>query len=227
MPAASEYEKTPCDKCGKNALSLVERKGTPLTRYAYIACPWCGHAQGVGPGVPPSAWQVWDMLFSRHGVKNLSDLKVLLLREGVMTEQSEECPACGTLSLLLSSRCQECGTALPLYAKFLSKGNVVYRGTRPGQDTKVTIEDKDLPLHLDLVSHSPTGFEWGYSGSGPHQLALAMAAECLAYYLPEKETAERLALKRYHLLLPTVSTLPKEGPWEIDRKTVFSILSAT
>lgn len=33
-----------------------------------------------------------------------------------------------------------------------------------------------LPLRLDLANHSPTGFEWGYSGSGPRQLALALLA---------------------------------------------------
>ena len=31
-----------------------------------------------------------------------------------------------------------------------------------------------LPLFLDEVNHSPTGFEWGYSGSGPAQLAYAI-----------------------------------------------------
>lgn len=32
------------------------------------------------------------------------------------------------------------------------------------------------PRH-DLYNHSPTGFEWGYGGSGPAQLALALLAE--------------------------------------------------
>jgi hypothetical protein len=31
-----------------------------------------------------------------------------------------------------------------------------------------------LPLHLELRNHSPTGFAWGYDGSGPAQLALAL-----------------------------------------------------
>src|SRR5215207_10540362 len=34
----------------------------------------------------------------------------------------------------------------------------------------------ELPLRLDIRNHSPTGFEWGYWGSGPRQLALAMIA---------------------------------------------------
>jgi Family of unknown function (DUF6166) len=34
-----------------------------------------------------------------------------------------------------------------------------------------------LPMHLDVVNHSPAGFEWGYGGSGPAQLALAVCVE--------------------------------------------------
>ena len=33
-----------------------------------------------------------------------------------------------------------------------------------------------LPLRLDLANHSPTGFGWGYLGSGAAQLALALLA---------------------------------------------------
>lgn len=37
-------------------------------------------------------------------------------------------------------------------------------------------ESKELPLEpsLKLRNHSPTGFSWGYAGSGPAQLALAL-----------------------------------------------------
>ena len=35
-------------------------------------------------------------------------------------------------------------------------------------------ENKILPLFTDLVNHSPDGFEWGYGGSGPSQLAFAI-----------------------------------------------------
>jgi len=46
-----------------------------------------------------------------------------------------------------------------------------------------------LSFHLDLRNHSPTGFAWGYSGSGPAQLALALLMDALG-------DAE-LALKHY------------------------------
>jgi hypothetical protein len=34
-----------------------------------------------------------------------------------------------------------------------------------------------LPLRCDIVNHSPAGFAWGYSGSGPAQLAVAILAD--------------------------------------------------
>lgn len=43
--------------------------------------------------------------------------------------------------------------------------------------------EKPLQYHLnprfDLANHSPTGFAWGYGGSGPAQLALAICADLL------------------------------------------------
>lgn len=41
---------------------------------------------------------------------------------------------------------------------------------------RVTVDGKELPLgpSLKLRNHSPTGFCWGYAGSGPAQLALAL-----------------------------------------------------
>lgn len=46
----------------------------------------------------------------------------------------------------------------------------------------VTVETDDgrtqkLNPRLDLWNHSPTGFSWGYGGSGPAQLALALIAD--------------------------------------------------
>ncbi len=38
---------------------------------------------------------------------------------------------------------------------------------------------EELPCRLDLRSHSPSGLEWGYMGSGPAQLAIAACAFAL------------------------------------------------
>lgn len=59
-----------------------------------------------------------------------------------------------------------------------------YTGTRLLRGgCQVTVTDEDgysapLATRLDLWNHSPTGFEWGYGGSGPAQLALAILADC-------------------------------------------------
>jgi hypothetical protein len=50
----------------------------------------------------------------------------------------------------------------------------IYHGVRTTAGTEVTVNGTSLPLHLDKVNHSPTGFEWGYYGSGPAQLAFAI-----------------------------------------------------
>lgn len=47
----------------------------------------------------------------------------------------------------------------------------------------VTVTDRRgtrlLAQRQDLRLHSPSGFEWGYLGSGPAQLALAICADVL------------------------------------------------
>ena len=52
-----------------------------------------------------------------------------------------------------------------------------YAGRREGYAVIVTVDGRRLNPRLDLWNHSPTGFEWGYCGSGPAQLALAILAD--------------------------------------------------
>lgn len=52
-----------------------------------------------------------------------------------------------------------------------------YEGRRKGHAVDVTVNGVPLNPRLDLYNHSPTGFEWSYSGSGPAQLALALLAD--------------------------------------------------
>ena len=51
-----------------------------------------------------------------------------------------------------------------------------YQGRRQRHAPEVTVDGRPLDPRLDLCSHSPSGFEWGYGGSGPAQLALALLA---------------------------------------------------
>jgi len=52
----------------------------------------------------------------------------------------------------------------------------IFRGDRSETGAIVTEDGRPLPLRLKLRNHSPTGFEWGYGGSGPAQLALAICS---------------------------------------------------
>jgi hypothetical protein len=54
-----------------------------------------------------------------------------------------------------------------------------YEGCRQGYAVIVTVNGRPLNPRLDLYNHSPSGFEWGYCGSGPAQLALALLADHL------------------------------------------------
>jgi uncharacterized protein (DUF2249 family) len=62
-----------------------------------------------------------------------------------------------------------------------SSDAVAFSGIRVFNEASVTMTINSdiiaLPLRLELACHSPTGFEWGYNGSGPAQLALAIATQ--------------------------------------------------
>jgi len=51
-------------------------------------------------------------------------------------------------------------------------------GFRDDDDCRVMVvkgcDSQELDPCYNLCNHSPTGFEWGYEGSGPAQLAFAM-----------------------------------------------------
>ncbi len=55
-----------------------------------------------------------------------------------------------------------------------------YHGKRGGDHARVTVTEDGTTRPLrHIVHHSPTGFEWGYGGSGPADLALALCADVL------------------------------------------------
>lgn len=73
-----------------------------------------------------------------------------------------------------------------------------------------------LPMRLDLRNHSPTGFQSGYNGSGPAQLALALLADALG-------DSER-ALDGYQdIKFKLISRLPGDG-WELSRDDLIQEL---
>lgn len=70
---------------------------------------------------------------------------------------------------------------------------------------------RDLELRLDLFNHSPTGFAWGYLGSGPAQLALAILADCFD---------DKIALDYHHPFKDQVIQHKTGGTWSISEEYV-------
>jgi hypothetical protein len=93
-----------------------------------------------------------------------------------------------------------------------------YEGRREGHALVVTVNGQPLNPRLDLWNHSPTGFEWGYGGSGPAQLALALLADRLA--------DDELAVT-YHqpFKWAVVAKLPKDG-WLLTSQQIHDALQS-
>ena len=57
-------------------------------------------------------------------------------------------------------------------------GMTIYEGIRTEDEAKVTVDGRPLDMRLDLRLHADRP-EWGYAGSGPAQLALALLADAI------------------------------------------------
>src|SRR5438270_14044506 len=86
----------------------------------------------------------------------------------------------------------------------------IYEGHRHGTGTSVTKNGRKLSpaASLKVFNHSPAGFEWGYGGSGPAQLALAILLE--EGLTPDQAVDFHQAFKWYF-----VATLKRDA-WLLD-----------
>lgn len=87
----------------------------------------------------------------------------------------------------------------------------VYHGRRDptapvDEECTVTVDSEPLGTHYELLSASPSGFEWGYGGSGPAQLAIAILAHafdeefaCEHYQQFKREVVANLPVDRWTL----------------------------
>jgi len=84
----------------------------------------------------------------------------------------------------------------------------VYHGRRDptapvGEECTVTVDSDPLDCRYDLLSASPSGFEWGYGGSGPATLAIAILAHAFG---------DEFACDHYQQFKrDIVSDLPEDG----------------
>jgi hypothetical protein len=78
-----------------------------------------------------------------------------------------------------------------------------------GKELEVTVDGEPLAKRYDLLSASPSGFETGYNGSGPAQLAVAMLAHAFD---------DEFACEHYQRFKrEVVSELPEEG-WTLTKQ---------
>lgn len=102
---------------------------------------------------------------------------------------------------------------------------VVYRGEQPasGGPGTVTVEEdgttRELDPRTDIANHSPSGLSWGFRGSGPRQLAIALLADVYGDDLAEDPHAS------LHLTHELVENLDDE--FEVTAETIKSIMSMT
>jgi hypothetical protein len=99
----------------------------------------------------------------------------------------------------------------------------LYEGTRTPDGCAVTVREgsgqpRPLAKRLDLRCHSATGFEWGYPGSGPAQLALALAADVLGDDDRAQDCYQELKRK-------VVTPLPREH-WSLTGDQLLAAIEA-
>jgi hypothetical protein len=93
--------------------------------------------------------------------------------------------------------------------------SVRYRDVEKGPDASPW---RLLPARRDLADHSPDGFAWGYGGSGPAQLALALVAHATGQ--------DSLALSIYQdFKHEIIAGLPRDGDWEITSEEVLETVT--
>lgn len=88
-----------------------------------------------------------------------------------------------------------------------------YNGERTDTGCIVHYDDTLLDPRADLRNHSPTGFEWGYSGSGPAQLSLAILAcqlgddamACRLYQPFKRDVVSKLSRDNWAMTLEDVA----------------------
>jgi Family of unknown function (DUF6166) len=92
----------------------------------------------------------------------------------------------------------------------------IYHGSRCDGDVVVTVDGHPLNPRHDLYNHSPNGFEWGYGGSGPAQLALAILANHLGN--------DEMALAIYQLFKFSVIAALPEMEWQLSSDEIDAAL---
>lgn len=80
---------------------------------------------------------------------------------------------------------------------------------------KVLVNGQLLDPGYHLRNHSPDGFAWGYGGSGPSQLALALM-------LDATKDLERTSSMYQDFKFDKIAGLSKDEPWEMTDTEIWN-----
>ena len=100
-----------------------------------------------------------------------------------------------------------------------------YKGKREDGKAVVHVDGAPLPTRNDLRNHSPNGFEWGYLGSGPSQLALAILAHHFHNAGDSRDLADAKAMSLYHAFKEQLIAGLLTESWELDSHVVGDTVS--
>ena len=103
-----------------------------------------------------------------------------------------------------------------VYVGYRRQGRVIVE-KRPDQE-QLTPERS-----LELVNHSPSGFEWGYGGSGPAQLALALLLD----YTDDEEVALAEYMDFKTEVVSQLECTGSDGCWRLTGREIDAALRET
>jgi len=83
-----------------------------------------------------------------------------------------------------------------------------------------------LPVCLEIRNHSPTGFEWGYFGSGPAQLALALLVDALDGWSPAAAIDSPLCVLDVYQDFKEDVVAKLAPEWELTQATICTWFAA-
>ena len=94
------------------------------------------------------------------------------------------------------------------------------RNGRPVVERFATNDELSPDRSLEVRNHSPGGFEWGYNGSGPAQLALAILLD----YTDDEDVALEHYMELKDEVVSRLECTDSKGYWELSTGEIEAVL---
>lgn len=94
------------------------------------------------------------------------------------------------------------------------------RQGRPGVRRVATDDELSPDRSLEVRNHSPTGFEWGYGGSGPAQLAPAILLD----YTGDENIALEHYMRFKDEVVSRLECTAPDGCWHLSADVIETVL---